>query len=158
MWSSRRTFRRGIGAGKVLGLVPSQKTLSLDGGSRASGQFLVEAHNTLHADGIGGGANCLEESISIPLPCALFVFQSVGELRGRRNSRIIANAIAGQLRLGEGGHVQLAKQPIYHSSASCTIFAIVVREGTEHTLGGMRVESPRFAMKLILAGWTVIRL
>lgn len=43
----------------VLLLVASEKTLGLGLGSWATGQLLVEAHDLLHADSIGGGADSL---------------------------------------------------------------------------------------------------
>lgn len=52
----------GLGGGvfaKVLGLVSTEETLSLDLGGGTSGEFLVEADDALHADGIRSGTDCL---------------------------------------------------------------------------------------------------
>jgi hypothetical protein len=53
-----RTHSRGVLA-HVLGLVASEETLGLDLGGGAAGELLVEAHDLLHADSIGRGADCL---------------------------------------------------------------------------------------------------
>lgn len=52
------TLRRGVLA-KVLLLVLAEDALGLDLGGGTSGEFLVEADDTLHADSIRGGANGL---------------------------------------------------------------------------------------------------
>jgi hypothetical protein len=44
---------------EVLGLVSAEETLSLDLGGGTSGELLVEADDTLHADSIRSGANGL---------------------------------------------------------------------------------------------------
>lgn len=43
----------------MLGLVSAEKTGGLDLGGGSSREFLVEADNALHAEGIGGSADCL---------------------------------------------------------------------------------------------------
>ena len=43
----------------VLLLVATEKTLGLNLRSSTTGELLVEAHDLLHADGIGGGADSL---------------------------------------------------------------------------------------------------
>lgn len=43
----------------MLGLVLAQNALGLGLGGGSSGEFLVEADDALHADGIGSGANGL---------------------------------------------------------------------------------------------------
>ena len=44
---------------EVLGLVSAEKTGGLDLGGRSTGQLLVEVDDTLHAQSIRVGANCL---------------------------------------------------------------------------------------------------
>jgi hypothetical protein len=53
-----RTLASGVLA-EVLGLVSTEKALSLDLGGGTSGELLVEADNALHADSIRSGANGL---------------------------------------------------------------------------------------------------
>lgn len=65
--SSSGVRSRTLGAGvlaEVLGLVTAEDALSLDLGGRATGQFLVEVHNALHADSIGSSANGLFDSLA----------------------------------------------------------------------------------------------
>lgn len=57
-----RTSRRWILA-EVPGLVAAEETLGLDLGGGTSGEFLVEADDTLHANGIGSRANGLVEML-----------------------------------------------------------------------------------------------
>jgi hypothetical protein len=45
-------------------LVAGEQSLGLDLGSGATGKLLVEAHDLLHADGVGGRADGLEKSAS----------------------------------------------------------------------------------------------
>jgi len=47
---------------EVLGLVSAEETLSLDLGGGTSGELLVEADDTLHADSIRSSANGLRRS------------------------------------------------------------------------------------------------
>lgn len=49
---------------EVLGLVSAEEALGLDLGGRTTGKFLVEADDTLHAQGIGSSANCLSRELS----------------------------------------------------------------------------------------------
>lgn len=53
-----RTLASGVLA-EVLGLVSAEETLSLDLGGGTSGELLVEADDTLHADSIRSSANGL---------------------------------------------------------------------------------------------------
>ena len=57
---------RGRVLAEVLLLVAAEEALRLDGGSRTTRELLVEVDNTLHAEGIRSGANCLDyDSFSI---------------------------------------------------------------------------------------------
>ena len=51
---------------KVLGLVPAERAAGLDLRSGSTGKLLVEADNTLHAQSVGGRANCLFRELVSP--------------------------------------------------------------------------------------------
>lgn len=55
----RHTLRRGV-LSKVLGLVSAENASGLDLRGRSPREFLVEGDDTLHLDGVGGGANGLD--------------------------------------------------------------------------------------------------
>lgn len=142
---------------KVCLLISAQQALCLGLGSWSSGQLLVEAHHLLHADGIRGCANGLGSKLVTAL---IFIEHTARRIwRGR----VVLWKCAGARRgwrngLGASGPSRkfirrsyIGRRNLRGIVSNCLRCAAGRRR---HTFGGIRVERPRFCMKLILAATT----
>ena len=80
--------------------IASEKALGLGLGSWATGQLLVEAHNLLHADGIGRGANSLTKCQSCFWTALIGKFRAIPGMRwALRSSYTVRGCVCGECEL-----------------------------------------------------------